>query len=241
MPAIFTSLMLSLRQLGDPAVLRVLGKSLGVSLVLFVVLAAAAWRGLDGLLVRAGMADGRFTGAADLRALTSLLLTLAGLWIGWRIVAMAVIQFFAEDVVRAVEARHYPQAASAAKDLPWADQLRASLAAAGRALLANLAALPVALLLIVTGIGPALLFWAVNAALIGREMQDMVWLSHRHRRLDLGGQRTGGDGLCPVSRFERFALGGVVSALLAVPFVALLAPVLGAAAATHLVHRKSPA
>ena len=233
MPAIFTSLVLSLRQLGDPAVLRVLGRSLAASVVLFAVLGAAAWWGLDALLARAGMADGRFTGADDLRALTSLLLSLAGLWIGWRIVAMAVIQFFAEDVVRAVEARHYPQAASAARDLPLRDQVRASLASAGRALLANLAALPIALLLVVTGIGPALLFWLVNAALIGRELQDMVWLRHRHRGLEAGR-----DDLCPVSRFERFALGGAVAALLAVPFAALLAPVLGAAAATHLVHRK---
>jgi uncharacterized protein involved in cysteine biosynthesis len=34
----------------------------------------------------------------------------------------------------------------------------------------------------------------------------------------------------------RFLLGGAIAALLAVPFANLLAPVLGAAAATHLVH-----
>ena len=34
------------------------------------------------------------------------------------------------------------------------------------------------------------------------------------------------------------ALGGVVAALLMVPFANFLAPVLGAAAAAHLVHRK---
>jgi CysZ protein len=231
MPAIFTSLLLSLRQLGDPAVLRVLGKSLAVSLALFVLVAGAAWWGFDALLARAGLGDGQFTGAGDLRSIASLLLSLAGLWIGWRIVAMAVIQFFAEDVVRAVEARHYPQAASAAKDLTWQEQLRAGLGSAGRALILNLIALPFAVALIVTGIGPALLFWLVNALLIGREMQDMVWLRHRHI----------GDGLCPVSRFERFALGGAIAALLALPFIALLAPVLGAAAATHLVHRKTSA
>jgi uncharacterized protein involved in cysteine biosynthesis len=140
-----------------------------------------------------------------------------------------VIQFFAEDVVRAVEARHYPQAASAARDLPWAEQIKAGLGSAGRALLVNLLALPFAIALIVTGIGPALVFWAVNAVLIGRELQDMVWLRHCHA----AGQA------CPVSRFERIALGGVIAGLLIVPFVNFLAPVLGAASAAHLVHRRS--
>ena len=70
-----------------------------------------------------------------------ILLTLAGLWLSWRIVAMLVIQFFAEAVVHAVEARHYPAAASAARDLSVAEQLQAGLGAAGRALLANLLAL----------------------------------------------------------------------------------------------------
>ena len=128
--------------------------------------------------------------------------------------------------MRAVEARHYPAQASAARDLDAAEQVRAALGGAGRALLANLVALPFAL---------ALLFWAVNAVLIGREMQDMVWLRHAPK-----GTRAAAE-LCPVSRMERFALGGMVAALLALPFVNLLAPVLGAASATHLVHRKKEA
>lgn len=232
MPAIFSSLALALGQLADPRVLRVLLKSLAVSLVLFVAVATVGWFGLDWGLSRAGLTDGQFAGAADLRGIAAFLLTLAGLWLTWRIVAMLVIQFFAEDVVHAVEARHYPHAASAARTLTMAEQVRAGLGSAGRALLANLVALPFALALIVTGIGPALLFWAVNAVLIGRELQDMVWLRHRHRLGHLS------DGLCPVSRFERFALGGVVAGLLMVPFANFLAPVLGAAAAAHLVHRK---
>lgn len=228
MPAIFSSLALALGQLADPRVLRVLLKSVGVTLIGFLLLATTGWFAFDWGLSSAGLGDGLFAGASELRGIAAFLLALAGLWLSWRIVAMLVIQFFAEDVVHAVEARHYPAAATAARDLTVAEQVQAGLGAAGRALLANLLALPFALALIVTGIGPALLFWAVNAALIGRELQDMVWLRHRHQ----------GDGLCPVSRFERFALGGVVAALLMVPVANFLAPVLGAAAAAHLVHRK---
>lgn len=228
MPAIFSSLALSLGQLADPRVQRVLLKSFVVTLLAFVVVAIAGWLALDWALLSAGFGDGLFANASDLRGIAALLLALAGLWLTWRIMAMLVIQFFAEEVVHAVEARHYPQAASAARTLTLAEQVRAGLGSAGRALLVNVLALPFALALIVTGIGPALLFWAVNAALIGRELQDMVWLRHRHLS----------NGLCPVSRFERFVLGGAVAALLMVPFANFLAPVLGAAAAAHLVHRK---
>lgn len=221
--------MRALGQLADPAVLRVLFKSLGVTITAFALLAGAGWFAFDALLSWAGLGDTLFAGAGDLRGLVSLLLAVGWLWLSWRIVAMAVIQFFAEDVVRAVEARHYPQAASAARDLPLAEQVKAGLGSASRALLVNLLALPFALALIVTGIGPALLFLAVNAVLIGRELQDMVWLRHCH----VAGQP------CPVTRFERIALGGVIAGLLAVPFVNFLAPVLGAAGAAHLVHRKT--
>lgn len=233
MPSVLTSLLLGLRQLGDPQVLRVLAKSVLVSLLLFAVLAAGLWWGLDGLLEWAGFTEGRLAGAEGLRGLASLLLTLLALWLGWRIIAMLVIQFYAEDVVRAVERRHYPHAASAARDLPFGEQLRVSLGAAGRALLLNLLALPVALALVVTGIGPALVFWLVNALLIGRELADMVWLRHAHAHPQVP------SGLHPVGKGERFALGAVIAALFALPFVALLAPVLGAAAAAHLVHRKT--
>ena len=145
-----------------------------------------------------------------------------------------MLQFFADDVVLAVEARHYPQAAATARKLPFAEDARNALGGLTRAVLVNLLALPFALLLLVTGIGTALLFWAVNAWLLGRELQDMAWLRHRPSL------PTATDADPPLPGLTRFALGGIVAGLLPAPFVNLLAPVLGAAAATHLVHsRKS--
>ena len=222
------SLLLSLGQLADPAIWRILAKSVAVSLVLFALVGAAGWWLIDASLEALGLTDARLGEAGVLRGAASALLTAIGLWLTWRIVAMAVIQFFADEVVAAVEVRHYPHAAGAARDLPLREQTLASLAAAGRALLVNLIALPVALVLLVTGIVPALLFLAVNAWLIGRELQDMVWLRHRRDR------REG----APLNAGERLVLGGAVAALLVVPLANFLAPVLGAASATHLVHRK---
>jgi len=227
MTAVASSLMLALGQLAERRVLAILLKSLAVSLVLFAAVVWGGWYALDGLLDWLGLDDGTFAGAATVREVAALLLALLGLWLAWRIVAMAVIQFFADEVVQAVEARHYPQAAAQARDLPVSEQFSTSLSAALRALVVNLAVLPIALVLLVTGVGPALLFWLVNAVLVGRELQDMVWLRHRRDAAHTA----------PVGRGERFLLGGAVVALLALPLVNLIAPILGAATATHLIHR----
>ncbi|MBN9505171.1 MAG: EI24 domain-containing protein [Altererythrobacter sp.] len=228
MGAVATSLLLALGQLADPKVLRVLVKSLAVTLVLFAMVAVGGWFAIDRLLAWAGLGDVLFAGAQPLRGLASLVLALLGLWLAWRIVALAVIEFFADEVVQAVEARHYPGAAQTARDLPVHEQFSTSIAVAVRALAINLVALPFALLLLVTGVGAALLFWLINAVLIGRELQDMVWLRHRRERRDPA----------PVGKAQRFILGAAVAALLALPIVNFIAPILGAAAATHLIHRK---
>jgi len=215
---------LALGQLTDPRVIRVLIKSLLVTLALFAMLGTAGWYGLDGAL-------DSFAALRDYSDLVSLLIVLIAGWLLWRILALLVLQFFADEVVHAVEARYYPAAAANARKLGFREELTNGLRGAGRAVLFNLIALPVALVLLITGVGAALVFGLVNAVLIGRELQDMVWLRHRHDPA----------ASAPLRKWERLALGGAVTALLAVPFVNLLAPLLGAAAATHLIHRKDSA
>jgi CysZ protein len=225
---VLQSFLLALRQLGDPRILRILGKSFAVTLLLFALLGWAGWYALDRGIALAGLGDGLFGWGDETRGLLALILTLLGGWLLWRVIAMAVIQFFADEVVQAVEARHYPAAAHTARQLGLRRELVIGLRGALRAVLANLAALPFALALLITGIGTALLFWAVNAVLLGRELQDMVWLRHQHDSADAA----------PPGRWPRFLLGGVVAGLMLLPVIQFLAPVLGAAAATHLIHRK---
>lgn len=210
-------------QLTDRAILRVLAKSIAVTLAIFVALGVGAAAGIEALLARWEIA-----GSGEIGALLGLVLTLIGGWLLFRIVALAVLQFFADEVVRAVEAKHYPQARENARDPSWREELGMGARATLRAVLVNLVALVLAIPLLVTGIGPAVLFWAVNAWLLGRELQDLAWARHRHTR---GAE-------APIRATERFLLGGAVAGLLAVPFVNLLAPVIGAAAAVHLVHRR---
>ena len=228
MGAVLHSLALAMRQLADPRILGILGKSLAVTLILFIVLGWAGWHALDWGIARTGLDDGLFGWGDETRGLLALVLTLLGGWLLWRILALAVIQFFADDVVQAVEARHYPAAAANARELPLQEEIRNGLRGATRALLVNLVALPFALALLITGIGTAILFWFVNALLLGRELQDMVWLRHKRDTAEIA----------PASSFQRFLLGGAIAGLMLVPFANFIAPVVGAAAAAHLIHRK---
>lgn len=217
-----TAFTLALAQLGDRRVLAVLGKSVALTLVVFAALGVLGWWGLGPALAWAGLdADGAAN--EGLRALLAIVLTVLAGWLLFRLVALAVLQLFADEVVEAVEARHYPAAAASARKLGLAQEARNGLRGLVRALLYNLAALPVALLTLPTGFGPAVVFGFVNAVLLGRELSDMVAL--RHAGLPIPGKLT------------RAVLGGIVVLLLTVPLLNLLAPVLGAAMATHLVHR----
>jgi len=217
--AMLRAFTLAFRQLGDAAVLRVLAKSLALTLVIVALAGSGLWWLAERGLALAGLEQGR--------GLVALLGTVIAGWLLWRIVALAVLQFFADEVVQAVEVQHYPEAHRSARQLAFGEELGQGLRGAVRALGWNLAALPVALVLLVTGVGAPLVFFLVNAVLLGRELQDMVWLRHRHDP----------QAPAPLTGLARLMLGGAVAGLLTVPFVNLLAPLLGAAAATHLVHR----
>lgn len=220
-----TAFTLALGQLGDRRILAVLGKTVALTLAVFALLGWLGWLALGAALARVEV-----PGEGGLRALLAVVVTVLAGWLLFRLVAVAVLQLFGDEVVAAVEARHYPAAAATARPLGWHEELRVGARSLLRALGYNLAATPVALLLLATAVGPALLFGAVNAVLLGRELAEMVALRHR-----------GPDGAVPLPAFgTRLGLGGGVVVLMAVPFVNLLAPVLGAAAATHLVHRRRP-
>ena len=223
------ALALSVGQLGDPAILKVLGKSLAVTLAIFAALGGLLWWALDAAIGQWIVAVMPADYSAAVAGIVAIAVGVIAAWLLFRIVALFVVQFFADEIVLAVEAKHYPHAASVA-GLPFRQELANSVRSALRALLVNIVILPFALVLLFTGVGTALLFWVANALLLGRELQDMVWLRHRQAA----------DQAAPIGGPTRFVLGGLVAALLAVPFVNFLAPVLGAASATHLVHRGRP-
>ena len=208
-------------QLVDRAVVAVLAKTVTLTLALFGAMGAGLYLALAAAGERYGV-DERWAGLA------AVLLVPVAMWLLFRIVALAVLQFFADEVVAAVEARHYPALAAQAKALPFRRDLANSVKGLMRALGYNLLALPVAAVLAFTAIGPAVVFLLVNAVLLGRELTDMAWL--RHHQGDERGN--------PVPQAERVVMGAAVAGLMVVPVVNLVAPVIGAAAGTHLVLRR---
>ncbi len=226
MSAVFTSLAKAFGQLTDRAVLCVVAKSVALTVLVFVVLGWALYAGLVEAFARAGLAGeaGGFAGAA-----AAVLIAGLAFWFLFRVVALAVLQFFADEIVEAVEARHYPEACAQARHLPFRRDLANSLRGIGRTLAVNALALPLAVVLMFTGIGTAVVFLGVNAWLLGRELTDMAWLRHC-------GDADGAERDNPVAKGQRIALGAVIAAIMLVPIANVLAPILGAAAGTHLTH-----
>jgi CysZ protein len=221
MTAVPAALAKAFGQLADRRVIAVVAKSVGLTLAVFMAAGAGLYAGLAALIKSYGY-DGEWAGLA------AVVIVPVALWLLFRVVAMAVLQFFADEIVAAVEAQHYPALAAQAQPLPFRRDLANSVRGLARALGYNLLALPVAAVLAFTAIGPALVFLTVNAVLLGRELTDMPWL--RHSR--------GDDRTSPVGTGERLLLGAAIAGMMLVPVVGLLGPVVGAAAGTHLVLRR---
>lgn len=224
---ILTSFLRALGQIGDPRFRRVLGLGVLLSVALLAgVYALFLWA------VQALTPDtlqiplvGPVNGLHSLLSWASLLLML-GLSIFLMMpVASAFCGLFLDDVVEAVEARHYAGLPQVPR-LPLGDALIGAF---------NLFALIVAVNLVALFVypfaGPAapVLFWAGNGYLLGREYFDLV----AQRRLGIEGARA----LRRQNAGTVWLAGVLMAAPLSVPLVNLLIPVLGAATFTHIVHR----
>lgn len=142
-------------------------------------------------------------------------------------VATAIMSLFLDTIVDAVESRHY-RGWKATRNLGLANNLRLGLASAARLLGWNLLLLPVYIALTFTVVGPFLLFLAVNSWLLGRDYLDMVLLRHRSREQARAMTRA--------NTATALVIGGITSALLLVPFLGIIGPLVGAAIATHAAH-----
>ncbi len=214
------SLLLAVRQLDDPAIRAPLVKgALGSALALAGLVALSA-SGLTWLA--AGQAGWVATIAPWLGGI-------AGLLIAWWLflpITIAIAGAFAGDVAAAVERRHYPglpppQGATAGAQLVW------SVGFGLKMLLLQLLLLPL-LLIPVFGFALALI---LSSRLLGNGMFEgtaqfrmSVAEAKAFRR-----RRTG----------EVWVLGMVLALIGLVPLLNLLVPVLGPAAAVHLLHRSA--
>lgn len=163
----------------------------------------------------------------------ALLLSATAAWLLFPAVALGVIAAYSDRIIAAVEQRHYPAARQTASAVGWGDAILLGLRSTTRLLLYNLIALPLYLLLLVTGIGTLTAFVLVNGLAIGRDFGEMVVARH--------GDREQRSTWLRATRRDRAMIGLFAAALFLVPILNLLAPVIGAAMATHLFHRRTQA
>lgn len=211
--------LLALRDLPRPRVLRILVQSLALTLLLLVIAGAALFAAARWALAHWGWLNGV---ERDMAGILVVLAIVAGGWLLFRAVAIVVVGLFADAIVADVEGRHYPAAAARAVDVGWRQNITLALASLARLIGGNLLALPVYVLLLVTGIGTPIFALLVNAVLLGRDLEAMVLARHPGQpRLD---------------RPARWSLGLLSAASFVVPVANLLAPIVGAAMAVHMLH-----
>jgi CysZ protein len=220
----FRALTLSIDQMRDLVIIRVIAKSLLITLVLFAMLGIGAYYGIAAALVYYGYGDAQ----GWIATLITILAWLLAFVLLFRAVAVPVIGFFADEVVAAVEQKHFPAASVRARPASFGVSMRLAIMSVIRLLIVNILLLPIYVGLLLTAIGPFLLFLLANGILLGRDLGEMVAVRH----LDVAATKT----WLSTSRWSRAILGLVVSGLFMVPILNIFAPIIGAAMATHLFH-----
>lgn len=217
--------------LADPRMIGILVRSLAVTLLLFLMMGVGIAWALEGT-DPCGWIGAEQSCRLGLSAsgLGAILLTIAAIWLLFPAVALGVITAYSDRIVAVVEARHYPAAHGAARPPGVTDGLLLGLRSTGRLLVYNLVALPLYLLLLVTGVGTLIAFLIVNGIAIGRDFGEMVAVRH--------GDRAARRAWLTASRGDRALIGIFVAALFLVPVANLLAPIIGAATTAHLFHRR---
>lgn len=216
---------MAFQSLADRRVQRLLIRVILLTLLAFLVLGFALWRVMDAGLSWIGLdrigvsADNASVFGAFLAAAVTIFSTL----LLFRVVAVSVTWIFADDIIDAVEDRHYPKHAMTGKRPGLVSGAGMALRSVVRVIGYNLLALPIYLLLLFTGIGTAIVFLLVNALLLGRDLEDM--LVARHGK-DHGAMR----------KLPRLLLGLTGTVGMMVPFFNLIVPVLATAAAVHMAH-----
>ena len=224
---------LAVADLADRRILAIMLQSLAVALLIFVVLGFLVFWLLSG----ADPCDPIGLGSCPLdtgnSGIGAIVLTLLAAWLLFPAVAIGVLTTFTDRIAKAVEERHYPESAVEARPIGIGRGALMGLRSAGRLILFNLIALPFYLLLLVTGVGPFILFVIVNGLAFGRDIAELASARHGDRQSRRAWLRS--------TRGEQGLLGTLVSLLFLVPFANFLAPVIGVSAAIHLFNRSFPA
>lgn len=225
----FRSIALGFADLADTKILGILLQALAITVLIFAGLAGLVVWLLSGTDPCSGFGLGSCPLDAGSSGMTAALLVLLAGWFLFPAVAIVVITTFTDRIARAVEERHYPIAARNARPIGAVAGAAMGVRSAVRIVLFNLLALPFYILLLVTGVGPFILFVIVNGIAFGRDLGEIAAARH--------GDRASRRSWLKATRGEQHFIGTLVSVLFLVPLANLLAPVVGTAAAIHLFNR----
>ena len=156
------ALSLAIADLGNRRILAIILQSVAIALLIFAIIAALLFWLLSGSdpCGAVGLDNCPLDPGSSLFA--AILATVVAAWFLFPAVAIAVMTTFVDRIARTIEEEHYSATAREARPIGIARGLGMGLRSAGRLLLFNLVALPFYLLLLVTGVGPFILFVIVN-------------------------------------------------------------------------------
>lgn len=210
---------LAIRQLPDPAFRRVLLRSLASATAVFAGLATAVWFFLAGTDLFTFWLVEWIVGVLGGVAVVAVI------WLLFPAVASFFVGLFLDEIVAAVEKRHYPDDPPA-RPVPLSTAVAVSLRFAGAAAILNLLALPFYVAAFWFPPLAVAIFYCLNGYLPSREYHELVALGW----LDAGEVAT----RRKADRRRLFLAGIVIAFLFTVPVVNLFAPVIGVAAMVHM-------
>jgi CysZ protein len=148
-------------------------------------------------------------------------------WLFFPAVATMFMGIFLDDVVDAVENKHYPDHKAPLR-ISVMDSFMMALKMGLLLIVLNILALPFYVLLLFTAVGPFILFLTLNSYLLGREYFDLIAMRHFSKADAVELRRSSGS--------KAFLTGTLITILYIIPIVNLFAPLLGAATMVHMFH-----
>ena len=217
-----TDLFKTVGQLDDPRFIKVVVKSVLISVLFFGLL----WIAIGFLLTKFEIVQLAWLDRVIdvLGGLLVVALTIA-LFPG---IAVMTVGFFLEDVCAAVETRYYPHL-PAPRHQSIAEALAASVRLGLTVLGINLLLLPLYILLVFLPPANLVLYYAVNGHLLGREYFELVALRRMAPKEALRLRRA--------HRGTVWIVGAAIAFLFTIPMLGLLVPGLGAALMLHVFQR----
>ena len=231
----YSHLSKAVSQISDPALRRVVLFGIGGAAFVFILLSSLAWWVHDSYVDNA--LENLLKGWGLWEWLLSFILVVVDFMIGlgvllvltilFPVVATLIVGFFLEDVVAAVETKHYPNE-PAARPQPISEVIGSTGRFALVVIGLNLLCLPLYLILLFVPPLNLVLYYILNGYLVSREYFELVAL----RRME----PPAASHMRKINKGRLLFAGIIITFLLTIPIVNLLTPVIATAFMVHVFH-----